>query len=270
MENHASNPAGRLWLYFSEMSLKQQNQPVSNYAAAYFGSKGRDAKYMLAMGRLMQLPDEVAAMVARLEQPPIPVSKLIRPLDAVRGVFDGDPLATNPVSWMRSVIDGGVLSDLETTSHILSSYATNVSDIREDTLSQIKALAEEVIEMALNDDALDPEARAAIIRHAHRIIVAVDLYKVSGPEGLVDELDRFYSEVRRVRPTPSLPLRAKLGKLLGVIVIATELFSAPVSVANAIDYYGETFELSQLVEAPGESADVVIAEVVIDDQVDQL
>jgi hypothetical protein len=153
------------------------------------------------------------------------------------------------------------MSDLETTSHVLSSYVATMSDIEDDALEGIKKLAQEIIALATEDESLDADARAAILRYASRIVVAADLYKVTGPQALIDELDRFYSEQKRIQPATSAPLKQKLGRLVGAIVVAVELFGAPVNVANAIEYYGGAFELTQLTEAPAAPDDeVVIAE----------
>lgn len=90
------------------------------------------------------------------------------------------------------------------------------------------------------------------------MVVSTDLYKVTGPQALVDELDRFYSNQRRVVSNPSPTLRQKLGQLVGTIVIAVELFGAPSTLDNAIEYYGEVFELTEMIEAPGTPDDVIV------------
>lgn len=265
MENHASNPAGRLWLYFSEMSGKPGNESVNNHAAAYFGAHGINARYMSSMAGLMQLPDDVESMVAQITTP-IPASKLLRPLDAIRQYFRGDPLGTNPVKWMSGQIHVGVLSDLETTSHMLNAYVTPASEIDEDTLEQIRSLAAEILDLAMNDDELDPDARAEFIRYAHRIAEAADLYTVTGPQGLVDELDRFYQSARRMKGPPGRALWEKTKQLTAVIILAAELFTAPVNVHNAIERYGDVFTLQEITEAPGTQhpEDVIHAEIMVD------
>lgn len=268
MENHASNPAGRLWSYFSEMTSKPANEGLNNYAAAYFQTNGISARYMNSMAGLMQLPDEVESMVAQIETPPIPAAKLVRPLGKVREYFHGDLLGTNPISWMSSYVDIGVLNDLETTSHILNSYVVRSNEIAEDTLEQIKSLAGDIIDLATADEGLDSDARAAFIRYAHRIAEAADLYRVSGPQGLVDELDRFHQSARRMKTPPSPTLWDKAKQLTGVVVLAVELFGTPAAVDNAIEYYGDLFTQQAITEAPGPQhlEDIVEAEVVEDDE----
>ena len=263
MDDHASNPAGRLWLYFSAMVDKPPAEGVNNYASAYFATKAISARYMTAMAALMQLPDDVEAAVAEIERPPIPPTKLLRPLGKVREYFAGDPLGTNPVSWMAKYIDLGVLSDLESTSHILNAFVAKVGEISEDTLEQVRSLAAEIIDLANADAELDAEARAAFLRYAHRITEAADLYKVRGPQGLVDELDRFHQQARRMRTAPSRTLWEKTKQLTGVVVVAVELFGAPATVHNSVEYYGELFQHRAITLAPSEDGteDVVIAEV---------
>ncbi|MFG6278877.1 hypothetical protein [Microbacterium sp. 5K110] len=267
MENHAANPAGRLWLYFTEMTSSPANGGLNNYAAAYFQTRGISALYMKSMAGLMQLPDEVEAMVAQIESPPIPVEKLVRPLGKVREYFNGDPLGANPTKWMSSFVDIGVLNDLETTSHILNSSVVRSNEIDQDTLEQIKSLAADIIDLATADESLDSDARAAFIRYAHRIAEAADLYKVRGPQGLVDELDRFHQSARRLKTKPSPTLWEKTKQLTGVVVLAVELFGAPATVDNAIEHYGDLFTQQAITEAPGpqHADDIVEAEVVEDD-----
>ncbi|MCY1718445.1 hypothetical protein OVA26_16035 [Microbacterium sp. SL62] len=270
MENHASNPAGRLFSYFSEMRTMPSNQGLNNYASAYFQTKGISPRYMSSMAGLMQLPDEVEAMVAQIEAPPMPVEKLLRPLQKVREYFHGDPLGTNPVSFMTNYVDMGVLNDLETTSHILNSFVVKKKEISEETLEQIRSLASEIIDLATADESLDADARAAFVRYAHRIAEAADLYKVSGPQALVDELDRFHQSARRMKTQPGAKLWEVTKRLTAVVVIAVDLFSAPSNVADAIEYYGDPFTQHAITEAPGpqQLEDVVDAEVVEPDEDD--
>lgn len=263
MENHASNPAGRLWLYFTEMAKQPSNEGVSNHAATYFGAHGFDARYMRAMADLMQLPDEAAAMIPQILNSPIPAETLQRPLEAVRNYFRSDPLGTNPVNWMSQQVGGVVLSELNITSHMLNTVAQSPV-IPEGVIEQIRVLASEIIDLAMADEGLDPDARAAFIQHAHRISEAADLYKVTGPQRLVDELDRFHKSAGRMKTHPGEALWGKTKQLVGVIVVATELFTAPAAVTDAIDYYGDAFTQQAITEAPApyRSGDIVDAEII--------
>lgn len=250
------------------MSTKQPNAAVNNYSPVYFGAQGIDARYMACMAGLMQLPDEVESMVSQISTP-IPASKLLRPLDAVRQYLRDDPLGTNPVNWMTSQIHTGVLSDLETTSHMLNAYVTPNKEVDQDTLAQIRALAAEILDLAMRDEGLDADARATFIRYAHRIAEAADLYKVTGPQALVDELDRFYQSARRMKTAPGQALWDAAKRLTAVIVLAVELFTGPANVQNAIESYGDVFTVHEITEAPGagyQPEDVVEAEVVSDDE----
>lgn len=255
MENHASNPAGRLFVFFDQMIRRSPDFAISQYAAEYFQSEPFDAKYLAATASMMRLPDEVETLVAGLEDPPISASKLLRPLENVRNYFRADPLGTQAIRSMINTINSGVLSDLETTSQILGKYVTKKTDIDQDTLDSIRSLADEIARLAAEDTLLTADAREAIIRYAQRLKTAVDLYKVTGAQALIDELDRFFSEAQRVRPTPSKPLLKKLGTMVGAIVMAAEIFTGPADVADAIEQYTHAFELEQSVQAPGEHAD---------------
>lgn len=259
MENHASNPAGRLWLYFDYLNSQSRKQPVIRLAAKYFNSgTPLSARHMAGVAALMALPDEVETMVNGMERYPIPEAKLLRPLPKVREYFRADPLGNKDVAWAQSFVDSGVLSDLETTSHILDGFVVRAIDVSDDDRQSVKTLAQEILALVLADETLDDETRAVIVRYAHRIVEAIDLYKVKGPQPLLDELDRFYSASHRV-PAPSNPtLRRKLSELGGAIILMIELLAAPATVANAIEYYDTTFAMRQITEAPGEDIEEII------------
>lgn len=268
MDDHAANPAGRLLLYFDEILAKQANRAVQPFAAAYFGlPAGHSDRYLVAMAALMTLPDEVEALVSKIEDPPLPASKLMNPLSSVRSVFEADPLGQQTVQWVQGAITPQVRSELDTTSHVLNKYLHNGHAIRDDSLTQIKGLAELIVELALADEGLDAEARAAFIRHAHRIVEAADLYKVAGAQPLIDELDRFHQAARRMKTPPGEKLWQATKQLTGAVVLAVELFMVPVNVDNAIEFYGDLFAQPQIIEAPGlvVEPEIVVAEIVEDD-----
>lgn len=267
MDDHAANPAGRLLLYFDEILTKQANQAVQPFAAAYFGlPAGYSDRYLVAMAALLTLPDEVEALVSKIEDPPLPVSKLTNPLSAVRSVLEADPLGQQTVQWVQGSITPQVRSELDTTSHILNKYSHRSHAISDDSLTQIKSLAELIIELAMADQGLDAEARATFIRHAHRIAEATDLYKVAGAQPLIDELDRFHQEARRMKTPPGDKLWHATKQLTGAVVLAVELFMVPVNVDNAIEFYGDLFAHQQIIEAPGvNEPEIVDAEIVEDD-----
>lgn len=259
MENHASNPAGRLWLYFDYLNSQPQKQPVIRLAEQYFDSgTPLSARHMAGVAALMALPDEVETMVKGMDQYPLPQTKLLRPLPKVREYFHADPLGNNNAAWVQNFVDSGVLSDLETTSHILDGFVVRATDISDDDRRSIKTLAEEILTLVLADETLDDETRGMIVRYAHRIVEAIDLYKVKGPQPLLDELDRFYSASRRVPSQTNPTLREKLKQLAAAIILAIELLAAPATVANAIEYYDTTFTTRQITEAPGQEWDEVI------------
>lgn len=66
-----------------------------------------------------------------------------------------------------------------------------------------------------------------------------------------------------MRTTPSRTLWEKTKQLTGVVVVAVELFGAPATVHNAIEYYGGFFEQQSITIAPADDGreDVVIAEI---------
>nr|WP_274636485.1 hypothetical protein [Microbacterium bovistercoris] len=162
---------------------------------------------------------------------------------------------------MSSQITPQIKSELDTTSQILNSFVTKSAVIPQDTLDEIKNLAARIVELAKKDDGLDDATRAAFIRYAHRIAETADLYKVTGPQPLLDELDRFSYESRRMTTPPGPGLWEATKKLTTAIVLAVELLMVPVNTDNALEYYGEMFSQYELTEAPGEPE---LPEIVID------
>lgn len=256
MSAHESNPAGRLWLYFRNVCGGAPNQAVFQFAAAYFGLPAEyNAAYLSAVTQLVSLSDEMEAQVALLEDPSTPKAVLLRALAPVRNVFRSDPLGTQAVQGILGEITPGVLADLEHASYALMTLQGLNPAIDEDTLSQIRTLAEEIVKLAAEDESLTPETRAAFIRFGHRIMEAADLYKVGGAQPLVDELDRFHHECRRMpMPAQRSPVWERIMALTGVVVTAVGLFTAPADLGHAIAEYSAVFEMPMLTEAPGPDA----------------
>lgn len=252
MSVHESNPAGRLFLYFRHVCGGAANQPIHVFAAGYFGlPQGFTAPYVSACAQLLTLPDEVEAQASLLESP-TPWDVLIRPLGPVRALFLADPLGSQAVQAAVNEITPGVLSDLEHLSYALSTLSGINPKIDEDTLSQIRDLAEEIIRLAREDDSLDPDTQEAFIRFGRRITEAADLYKVRGAQPLVDELDRFHQECRRMKmPERGSKIWGSFSKLTGIVIAAAALFTTPIEVAHAIEEYSAVFEMPVLTETPG-------------------
>lgn len=264
---HENNPAGRLWLFFSAVVAPIAGGSARTAATTYLRlPDDLSPRYVAAIAELMRLPEEAATLVGRLSDPPLPVQKLVQPLYLAERVFVANPLLEASQTQVAKHIGPVTMSELETTSHILS-RAHGDGTIDDATRSQIRVLAEQIVKLANADTETDPETRAVFLRFAHGIIQAVDLYNVVGPTPLVDELDRFSSVCRRVNVAPSSPLADKAGKLIGTVVMAVGLFTAPSDLSNAIAAYTAPWEQSSITEAPGPSyqPDEIIVEPEDDD-----
>src|SRR5690606_36988881 len=93
---------------------------------------------------------------------------------------------------------------LETCSYVLARHHSDAV-IPAGTLDHIRALAEEVVESTLAAADLDDDARDALLRYAHRLIQACDLYWIGGASALRDELDRFLSSALREKVKDRVP-----------------------------------------------------------------
>lgn len=251
MDEHWGNPAGRLFM-FLEMTTRypDHSAPLRKVWSEYLGL-GQDstAGYISAMASVLKLPDEIELAVDDLESPPLPRLILLRPVGLVREELATALMGANPVSWARSVFDSGVRNDLEACSHILNAN-TGLGTPDDDQLTNIRSLVEAVIDEVARDGELDRESREALLRYAYTLQRALDLHRVSGPQALIDELDRFMSASRRLATSPAPALRDRLQKLTGAIVVAVGLFTGPADVHSAITAYSTMWALPSSVEAP--------------------
>lgn len=198
---------------------------------------------------VLRLVDEAEAEVRRLDSPAVPESVLLRPLGPVRENLAAGIMGGNVVTWASSVFDSGVRNDLETCSYVLNS-AARLRPLEGDSLAEIRELVVEIMSLATADGGLDDETRLAILRYAQDMLRALDLYKVRGAQALVDELDRFTTESRRLKSHPSELLSAKLKALTAAVVVGVGLFTGPADVMNAVGTYGEVINTPAVVEAP--------------------
>lgn len=260
MDEHWGNPAGRLFM-FLEMTTRypDHSAPLRKVWSEYLGI-GQDstAEYISAMVSVLKLPDEIELAVGELDSAPLPRMILLRPVSLVREELATALMGANPVSWAKSVFDSGVRNDLEACSHILKANA-RLRSPDDDQLTIIRSLVEEVIDEVARDGGLDLESREALLRYAYTLQRALDLYRVSGPQALVDELDRFWGASRRLETSPAPGVLDRLKQLTGAIVVAVGLFTGPVDVSSAITAYAEMWALPSSVEAPAAGVDLPLS-----------
>jgi hypothetical protein len=197
LNTHLLNPAGRLFEFLSHTWESPDGAPIAEAWGVYLGvnSESNPAVFYTGMTQLLRLPNEVEEQVDGLVRPPIPASKLVRGLPYARSVLSLLPnMASQPVATAKRFFDKGVLVDLETCSGILN-HAKDLDDEAvesgdESSIGAIGRLAREIEEEAARGD-LNPEVARLIRVHAKAIALAVELYRVGGPEGVSSEFDRF-------------------------------------------------------------------------------
>ncbi|TFC34996.1 hypothetical protein [Cryobacterium sp. TMT2-14] len=199
MNPHYLNPAGRLFEFLTMIWDSPDGATVSAVWGGYFEADltNEPAKFFSAVATMLVLPDQVRLQVEQLTKPPIAKPRLVRGVDGAEIVMSYAPSTTSTtIQILKSHFDKGTLSDLETCSDILSHGLSNPqtaeSSEDESTLDAIRRLASEImVEATKSDSALPEEVSNLLWENAESIVRAVDLFKISGPEGIVREFDRF-------------------------------------------------------------------------------
>lgn len=254
MDPHLTNPAGRLFLFLTATidGGHSGNSSLRRIWSNYLGVDRDDFPgFVTAMVAMLQQADEMEVLVNRLVDPALPKEQLLRPVDVVRQMLANDLLGSSNLQSVVNVVHRGIMSDLEAASHILARSESAAAPVSADELAGIRALVDQIIALATKDSALDTASREAVLRYAHNLLRALDLYKVVGPQALVDELDRFATETKRLKTAPGPKLFSKLKELTGVIVMTVAMFTAGAEVTEAIGVYGDLLALPASTEAPG-------------------
>jgi hypothetical protein len=184
------------------LGAPDQEQLVNAWAR-YVGSlpETDTAGFLSGIGALVLLPGDVRTRVEALPGRPVPAkSQLLRGVDpAERVLAFAWRSAGMSVSQIRNLFHQGHLSDLETCSQVLN-HASGVREANEDgeesesdketPLEAIRRLAQGIIDEVLRADLPGP-AGAAFAEYAHAILKSVDLFHLTGPEGVTREYERF-------------------------------------------------------------------------------
>ncbi|MCK2029884.1 hypothetical protein [Microbacterium galbinum] len=255
------NPAGRLWAaldYLRDHGQRSSDQkPIKSRSLLvdYFGIDADDeAAYYDRVSALLRLPVEIRQAVDGLEDPVVSPEKLTRPLRSVQALLSANVTGRENAHRLRVQITDAIMNDLDICSDVLSRTASAVV-INDDTLTEIRDAAAELIQAILDDETLPPAVKQTLLRHAHHVLRTVDEYKVAGGEAVVDAWDTLLGAAARnkshVRPSPRVWAAFKnLGAIVATIVT---IASAPESIVNGIAYISDMFAIEAPTLAPGDS-----------------
>lgn len=210
MSAHYMNPAGRLFEFMSWTWASQDNLNLASTWSNYLGVELNNdlAGFYSAMSEVLHLPDEVRRLVEELERPVLPKAQLLRGLEQSVAVLNLLPGATShQIAQAKQRFHQGTLSDLETCSGILNSVATgNVAGTDVDEpLDAIRNLADEIVQRVVELE-LSPAVERVLWEQATAIIRSVDLFKISGPEGVARE---YWTMVGSLVTNPVIVAEAK-------------------------------------------------------------
>jgi len=255
---HLSNPAGRLYelakTVVEKGSRLNDNHHIRSFVADYIGFDSADnAVYFAAIAEVMALPVAVRRMVGALERPVPSAAILLRPIDQLEPVLpdlgvNGAGMRSFAARIAQSTVDG-----LEVTSEVLA-HATKSTAPTDESLTEIRDLANHMVDVMAGDDSLSPEFREAIRLHAQSIIDAVNRYKVNGTQALITEADALVGVYVRHRDEAmrgNHPVMDALRKLVSRIMLATALMGAPGSIAATVDVFA-ALPAPTVIEAPAE------------------
>lgn len=259
---HLANPAGRLFLVLQELqqqgtrSTTQKPISVAHVLRSYVGIEADDTVgFYNTVAALFALPVQIREAVAALDDPTPPANVLVRPLGNVQKILPDFATGRGTAHQTKDKISAGTLAGLETCSYVLNKHS-GAKPLASDTLAQIGALAEEIIDALVSDTTLSAEFREAIRVHAHRIQIAVDFYRIHGADAIIDEFDALTGVIYRNKTEAdehsAHPVFAKFKKLAGVVLIALQVYAGPAQIAESYEYYGELTAPPTVTEAPAE------------------
>ncbi|SEH86376.1 MULTISPECIES: hypothetical protein [unclassified Leifsonia] len=243
---HFLNPAGRLYEFMSATLAAPDQMQLVDAWGSYVGSsaEGEPSRFLAGMGALLSLPSQVRDRVDALPGRPIPGKAQL-----VRGVAPAEQVLSHAwraagmqVGQTRHLFDRGHLTDLETCSQVLN-HAAGVEEADDESrfdrvsgegdtaepgaetpLEAVRRLAQEILDEAFAANLPGPVA-AAFAEYAHAIIRSVDLFHLTGPEGVTREYERFLGGLIRdpelyeaMRNNPGIRDRVKaIAKFITVV-----------------------------------------------------
>lgn len=254
------NPAGRLFLFLEHLnthgSVNENSLPT---VASYFGLPPHySVRLFVALASLLEQPDLMRVQVNSLTDPPLSHEDLLQDLPEVETTLQ--TLTSNlgvSLGQIRNQYRETTLRGLRTTSQILNRAGVFTASVPEENLTQVKRLAEALIDVVTNDDAMDAELRRVLYFHANAVRDAVDRYRVGGIDEVLSEFDKLMGLLSRrpdiVDKTIKTPkVRPLLGGLLLAFNLIAGMGNAAIAIEGGVERWIELTESSTLEIAPPE------------------
>lgn len=245
---HSSNPAGRLYLFFSfvltkELTAASNADNLLRLVQDYTRGSGGEfvhqpiggAPYLYeAVAALWRLPDQASDQITQLAEPVLPKSVLMRPLPRAKKLLNEFEHLTSHKSKIKDGISEDFLNDLEVTSHLLGkSPILQLSD--EMALESIQQLTAEIRVLLLESD-LSAEYKDLVETYINGIAWASTNVRLYGTKGLVAERDRMVGMLLRRGDIVSAmqedqKLSERIWELLNKIAVVVSITTVPLSIA---------------------------------------
>lgn len=247
---HASNPAGRLWLFATATAQSSPKANLRQVWSDYFSAE-TPSQYLASLSEIIALPSLIEEAIDSAADAILPKEILLRGVQPLSDVIHADLSGSQHVQWFNSQVKEGHLNDIQTCSYVLNRVQPH-ADVTEDALEKIRDLAEEIVSSALGAKDLDPDVRGALIDYAHGLLYACDQYIIRGAAAFTSELDRFIGSAHRVGLRERVPkkLWAQISSISVAVLTAIQIVTAPSDVAGALEAYQGFLQLPASVEAP--------------------
>ncbi|MFK0281938.1 hypothetical protein ACIQVL_15905 [Streptomyces sp. NPDC090499] len=242
MPEYEDNPAGRLRALLIELHRTPPNTGAWEALAALLAPTVAPSSphALMAMTRLLELPSDIRAAVAALDEDEEEKEHLLEQLDKVevfltqvanRNVPLGQAFQTFAVGG--DVPNSAVVQSLGTCSRRLHRYSPEPVIPREDIDRLIQSVT------ALMDDtrgsSLDGAAKSLLLHHLYRLLQHLDLIRITGTTPLEEGLDAFFGAARRQPEAMDDTRRHGLAERLGAVVGAIK---NAVDIARGVRQFG--------------------------------
>lgn len=235
MNDHWANPAGRLWEFLNYMVERSSNQVnLLTACSEYLSVKPVPSRDLYeGLGALVALPYEIQESLDSA-QTQLPKEYLLRHLpEAVNALAHLTTLNTGTDVFCAQY-NSATLLGLEACSYQLLSL-NRETPVETETLSEVRKLAQAILDILAADEDLDEHVKRVIFDHAESLLRASNMVRVRGAAALLDERDRVIGSLIRNPEMVGLVGKTSAGRnlidLLTKITFALTLLSAPPAIA---------------------------------------
>lgn len=270
---YTDNPAGRLWLFLKHVAERgarvNQNSGITfrDVFTEYFGEDTDDIAYYARISSVLQLPVDIRQQISALPNKVLPEEILLRPLPTVQQFLSSHADGRHAVYRNVNTITDGVLNDLQTCSHILA-IARLAPHPTEEQRASIREAVDALIAAIVADKTLSPDLARVLLRYAHRILLALDDYAISGPEAIADANHALigFAQTNVATLRPHVDVWDKFTRASTIATLALTLFTGPAQIGQSIDGYTDMLTGTPVsIEAPGPIVYEQIIEATLDD-----